>query len=316
MSQYDQKYFTKLFSGLTPTAISLIAVRAAMRVLPTLATRERKRDKAFAYWEEGVRGEHALVVFRCYEISFFFNQFIGSALFKGGATSERNNAILAIFDAAVDASKDANKVITVGAVSNIATTADFANAVAGAASIAAAATAAMATAAITNDKAAVQPPRPVIPVAMVVQTARQATLLASAAVEDIVAAISGDVDLLKMKGSNKAKKLEMLLSQPLWLEAMPSRLKALWGQLQSDLLALDTGFEIWIDWYRDRLEGKPVDWLMELHWALLSKEQLAQSPAEINAYLEGLARWLANQAAQARAGDLHRPWRGGQDLAY
>lgn len=77
------------------------------------------------------------------------------------------------------------------------------------------------------------------------------------------------------------------LEAPLWPE-VPREFLALWRQLQSDLLSLDAGFEIWIDWYQDRLDGKPFNWELERQWALLSKEQLAQSPAEINAYLKAL----------------------------
>jgi signal recognition particle receptor subunit beta len=79
-----------------------------------------------------------------------------------------------------------------------------------------------------------------------------------------------------------------LLAQPLWPEGAPTEAAQLWTQLQSDLRGLDAGFQVWIDWYQDRLDGKPFDWGIERQWALLSKEQLSQSPAEINAYLKGL----------------------------
>ena len=75
-----------------------------------------------------------------------------------------------------------------------------------------------------------------------------------------------------------------------------------WEQLQSDLLSLNAGFEVWIDWYQDRLDGKPFDWEIERHWALLSKEQLSQSPAEINAYLKAsLREALTKQLKRVRA---------------
>jgi GTPase SAR1 family protein len=79
-----------------------------------------------------------------------------------------------------------------------------------------------------------------------------------------------------------------LLTQPLWPDGVPAETARLWKQLQTDLGGLDAGFEVWIDWYQDRLDGKPFDWEIERQWALLSKEQLSQSPAEINAYLKGL----------------------------
>jgi signal recognition particle receptor subunit beta len=74
----------------------------------------------------------------------------------------------------------------------------------------------------------------------------------------------------------------------LWLERLPAEAARLWTQLQRDLRSLGAGFEVWIDWYQDRLDGKSFDWKIERQWALLTKEQLSQSPAEINTYLKGL----------------------------
>src|SRR5208337_3412245 len=93
-----------------------------------------------------------------------------------------------------------------------------------------------------------------------------------------------------------------LLASPLWPEGMPTELQTLSAQIQIDLLSLGSGFEVWIDWYRDRLDGKPYDWKIEAQWALLSKDQLSQSPAEINAYLKGLREGaLTKQLKRVRA---------------
>jgi GTPase SAR1 family protein len=84
------------------------------------------------------------------------------------------------------------------------------------------------------------------------------------------------------------KELGAALASPLWPTSIPVGFAALLKQLTSDLRSLDAGFEIWMDWYQDRLDGKPFNWELERQWALLSKEQLSQSPAEINAYLKEL----------------------------
>jgi hypothetical protein len=59
----------------------------------------------------------------------------------------------------------------------------------------------------------------------------------------------------------------------LWPEGVPTEAAQLWKQLQRDLRGLDAGFQVWIDSYQDRLDGKPFDWGIERQWALLSKEQ-------------------------------------------
>ena len=96
-----------------------------------------------------------------------------------------------------------------------------------------------------------------------------------------------------------------LLTTPLWPDGEPQRISALRAQAEADLLSLDAGFEIWIDWYRERLEGKPIDWEIDRQWALLSKEQLALGPAEINAYLaelrKGALTSLTKQLKRVRA---------------
>ena len=51
-----------------------------------------------------------------------------------------------------------------------------------------------------------------------------------------------------------------LLVSPLWPEKEPGEVRALRERLEADLRGLDFGFEIWIDWYRDRLEGKEPKW--------------------------------------------------------
>jgi hypothetical protein len=101
------------------------------------------------------------------------------------------------------------------------------------------------------------------------------------------AAILTDIDRLLRRADAEGDPV-FLLAQPLWPENVPDEAARLWIQMQRDLRALDSGFEVWIDWYQDRLDGKSFDWEIERQWALLSKEQLSQSPAEINAYLKGL----------------------------
>ena len=49
MAQYDSNYFSEQFKGLSSKAQAIIALRAAMRVLPILAYRNTAGDRPFAY---------------------------------------------------------------------------------------------------------------------------------------------------------------------------------------------------------------------------------------------------------------------------
>lgn len=56
-----------------------------------------------------------------------------------------------------------------------------------------------------------------------------------------------------------------------------------------ELKKLGNGFDYWADWYAARLHGEPLDEDLARKICLLPEEILAQSPAEINAYLKSLS---------------------------
>ena len=87
MAQYDQDYFRKQFEGLPPKAKAIIALRAAMRVLPLLAYRRNSDDQPFSYWKEGDRDRHALDILRSYQASAFVN-----SLTKAGSADASSSA--------------------------------------------------------------------------------------------------------------------------------------------------------------------------------------------------------------------------------
>ena len=45
-----------------------------MRVLPTLAYRDRAGKAPFVFWNEGKRAQYALSIFRCYQASIFVSR--------------------------------------------------------------------------------------------------------------------------------------------------------------------------------------------------------------------------------------------------
>jgi len=81
---------------------------------------------------------------------------------------------------------------------------------------------------------------------------------------------------------------DRLLTRPLYPSGNAYQAMKLWQTLQRDLLSLDAGFEVWIDWYNDRLAGLPIQPELEREWALLPATVLERSPGEINAHLKNL----------------------------
>jgi len=270
MAEYDSEYFTKQFEGLPPKAVAVVALRAAMRVLPILANRRRPDDGPFAYWKASERAQRALPLFRCYEVSLFVNSLTEGDPDASYAASDAANAISSSRPAVLD--------------DEIVEDAAFANYCAGFAAFF-----------VTRDDA----------FGTVFNAANAAAYAAARAA--VTNAILRDVQFIRENRPWLSRRFgreteTILLGEPLWQDPIPPELETLWKQLQSDLQTLSAGFEIWIQWYQDRLTGKPIDWQIERQWALLSKEQLSQSPAEINAYLKALREGLlTKQLKRVRA---------------
>jgi signal recognition particle receptor subunit beta len=271
VAQYDVEYFRRQFQGLPAKAPAVIALRAAMRVLPVLAQRRDATDAAFWFWPAEDRARHTHVICRCLQSSAFVNSLT------------KTNRVLAAHaaDALTAESARAAGARTALAFADARTALAFTAAALGAAALAAdsaraagtRAADALADAAFATDAARVD---------ALADTAL-AAILTDIARTQRPSWISRRVG----RAGTEADPV-FLLDQPLWPEDVPAEATRLWTQLQRDLRGLGAEFDVWIDWYQDRLDGKSFDWEIERQWALLSKEQLSQSPAEINAYLKGL----------------------------
>ncbi|MDD4964304.1 MAG: COR domain-containing protein [Gallionella sp.] len=92
-----------------------------------------------------------------------------------------------------------------------------------------------------------------------------------------------------------SKDATALLQSPLWSTTVPESWQKLWRNFQADALSLNAGFEVWLDWYEDRLQGKPIDLALLEMWNAVPKEIEAQGIAAVNAYLKGLMNKTATQ---------------------
>jgi GTPase SAR1 family protein len=81
---------------------------------------------------------------------------------------------------------------------------------------------------------------------------------------------------------------EKLLQQPLWSEAISENWQQLLVSFKVDVLSLNAGFDVWLDWYDDRLQGKPLDVELLQQWNNIPKEIEAQGAVAVNAYLKNL----------------------------
>ena len=72
---------------------------------------------------------------------------------------------------------------------------------------------------------------------------------------------------------------------PLWLPEMPDWMKDAWAALQSNL-PLDQDWDVWIDWYKDRLRGGSRGEAHELVFATVPRDIWDKGPAAVNAWIK------------------------------
>jgi GTPase SAR1 family protein len=305
MAEIDYKQLEVEFKTWPPKLAGAVSVRAAMRALPLLARRPDD-EGAFYYWRAEKRGRHLLAALRCYQTAVW-------GIAQAGVAASAYSSYAA--DAAyADAAAAANtaRIAAARAAAAHATSAHAARAEAAyadaAAAVVRAARAAAATAAYSNatyadgdSVAAAVSAYAYADVAGAAASAANALQLDRAYIRESVSKDNRRVNAGssgKSRSLNDAKAAETALSlqsEKLWPLGMPSDLEALWEEFLRDALALREGFEVWRAWLIERLEGKPLELQAEEQWALLTDEQLAQTPAEINAYLKQLRDGTATQ---------------------
>jgi len=88
---------------------------------------------------------------------------------------------------------------------------------------------------------------------------------------------------------------QVFLQAPLWSSPPPEEWLQWLNNFKTDALSLNAGFEVWLDWYEERLQGKLIDVDLLEQWVNIPEEIESQSVAAINAYLKNLAEKTATQ---------------------
>lgn len=259
----------KSLSKTNSKVAAAFAVRAAMRVLPGLAGHEM--NSSF-----GLRGEYPekklFAVMHSERAAFL--QLISTDRFAVSAATRA--AVSATFAAPVYASAFADAAT---AAISAAFAADAA--ARAAAPITFAATAAAPTAfAFAADAAAVAFNRNY-------QVELQEILLQEL---DLITHKPTAGILIKRKIMNVCE----FLQKPLWLGEPPKNWQEDWQFFKQSVLSLDDGFSGFLDWFDDRIVGKPIDVELLEKQVLIPEEILNQDVASINAYLNSLTQ--ANKA--------------------
>lgn len=79
-----------------------------------------------------------------------------------------------------------------------------------------------------------------------------------------------------------------LFKLPLWSQPTPETWQQLFFRFSQSLLEKNVGFEVWINWYQDRIDGVPLNQEQEEQWLNIPPEIREQGVKATNAYLASL----------------------------
>lgn len=98
---------------------------------------------------------------------------------------------------------------------------------------------------------------------------------------EYIRAISLDATLVE-EGKASAE----VASSRLWRCTRPEPLNILWQEMNTSLLAEKQDWDVWIDWYEDRLSGRPTDREREFAYVAIRNELWNKGPALVNAEIK------------------------------
>ena len=169
------------------------------------------------------------------------------------------------------------------AAGNAAADADAANAVVAAAAANAANVAAVAADA-DGDGGAIADAAGAVGAAFVAAAAAN-----GAAANANINAVAADADAINAAGDRAFFFASEQAGASLWpINGFPRSIEGAWLRLKTVLLAADEGWDVWIDWYEDRLAGRPANPDLERARFTLPEELWQQGPKAVNAEIRRL----------------------------
>ncbi len=121
-------------------------------------------------------------------------------------------------------------------------------------------------------------------------TSARAYVAANAAKQTTIT-VAIELDLQRLQLPSQTKQIssaQQFAALPLWSEGIPEEWQALYQRFRQAVLELDEGFEHWLDWYEDRINGKPLAPEVEAKWFSIPDEILVQGAKATNAYFMSL----------------------------
>jgi GTPase SAR1 family protein len=291
--QFKKEIEAKL-RGVSRDKCLVFAVRSALRVLPLLAMQNKellmagKAREAFWFWPSENKNQHLLAIFTSssYAIEYLLTK---------KCVETCVNAAYAASDNAESAAKAAACDATASSVAVAVSAAAYATAADAEATIAAVAADAAYAYANTDSSAYVIADN-TSAIAYAVAISSAISVAEASAIAAIPAYVDSIIeDIHKDLASLEKTTVKTFLQQPLSSKNHSEHWQQLIADFKTDALSLNAGFEVWLDWYDDRLKGKPIDLeLMEI-WNDIPEEIQEQGILFVNAYIKSRLQKVLTQ---------------------
>jgi hypothetical protein len=96
--------------------------------------------------------------------------------------------------------------------------------------------------------------------------------------------------LADMQAMDTGTNPSALVSKPLWPKEFPDWAREAWLRLAATLRNTGDDWDVWIDWYDERLHGRPSNQSLELDRAMIDDGVWSGGPEIVNAYIKRLVR--------------------------
>lgn len=256
--RFDKKEFVAWLRTQPVENAAILAIRSALRVLPFLT---RDFDRVTMAGDTLV-----LPVFRAVSVSWLLGVFRDEETLRSIAAADASDVADGALAAAKRAADSAVAVYSAAAAASTAAAADDASF-------------STVTAADSADAA--------------VYDAADAASNATTAYSAIARVLSRDRARLT-KGASPSR----LYIMPLWPDGMPGDLAADWQTLKADLLSRNEDWDIWTDWYEDRLAGRPPEAKLDRARIMLPDGLWKQGAKAVNAELKRIRADLQAEGAE------------------
>ncbi len=84
----------------------------------------------------------------------------------------------------------------------------------------------------------------------------------------------------------QSKPASEIAGSPLWPHGQPDRLRTLWQEMKRTLRTAEQDWQVWTNWYDDRLHGHEREEDYELAYARIENELWDQGPPIVNAEIK------------------------------